>query len=263
MTTALFGLCIAVFLATMVEATEAFTIVFAVGNVRGWRCALQGAATALALLATFVIAGGLPLVRFVPIHILQLVIGLTLTYLGITWGRKAILRASGRKKLHDEDAIYADTVQSLKRNRTTGFTVAFNGVMVEGAEVLLIIVGLGGASHHLGLAGMAAGVAIALVMIVGAIVAKQLSRVPESQLKLAVSVLLLSYGLFWVGEGCGLQWPAADASLLGLVGIVALGAYGAVRMLKGYEGRMVKVNPYARLSDALASSFKTLREVAK
>lgn len=235
MNSATFGICLAVFLASAVESTEAFTIVLASASQRGLKPALQGAFTALALLTTFVIAGGLPLIHFIPLRVLQIVLGVALTYIGITWSRKAILRATGRKTLHDEDAIYADTVQSLKRNNKSGFAVAFNGVMVEGFEVLLIIVGLGGASHHLALAGMAAGAAVVVVGIVGAIVAKQLSRVPENKMKLIVSVLLLSFGIFWFGEGAGLHWPAADASLLGVVGIVAFGVYVAVRTLRKME----------------------------
>ncbi len=173
-------LALAVFGASAVESVEALTIVLAVGATRGWRSALEGAASALVILAVVVGAVGVPLVTAVPIGALRVVVGALLLTLGLQWLRKAILRASGHKALHDEDAIYAETVEELgktgSRRDATGFVVAFKGVLLEGLEVALIVLSLGSSSHRLGLASAAAAVAVAVVVVAGALVARQLSR---------------------------------------------------------------------------------------
>ncbi len=219
-------LALAVFGASAVESVEALTIVLAVGTTRGWRSALEGAASALAILAVLVGAVGVPLVRAVPIGALRVVVGALLLTLGLQWLRKAILRASGHKALHDEDAIYAETVEELReagsRRDATGFVVAFKGVLLEGLEVALIVLSLGSSSHRLGLASASAGAAVAVVVIVGALVARQLSRVPENTIKTVVGVMLTSFGAFWVGEGAGIHWPGEDAWILALIGFFAI-----------------------------------------
>jgi len=150
-----------------------------------------------------------------------------------------VLRASGHKALHDEDAIYAKTVAGLSdgpeapsergaagswrhgRRDATGFTVAFKGVFLEGMEVVLIVITLGASSGHLALAAAAAAAAAVVVCAVGYLVARQLSEVPENAMKLAVGVMLTSFGVFWVGEGSGLHWPGSDLMILVLVGVFA------------------------------------------
>ena len=172
-------LVLAVFGASAVEMVEALTIVLAAGTTRGWRSALEGSAVAVAVLAVLVGAVGVPLVHLVPIDVLRVVIGALLLVLGLGWLRKAILRASGHKALHDEDAIYARTVGELApgaegtgapgpgRRDATGFVVAFKGVFLEGMEVVLIVLSLGSSAHRLGLAAAAAAAAVVLVGGVG------------------------------------------------------------------------------------------------
>jgi uncharacterized membrane protein len=146
--------------------------------------------------------------------------------LGLNWLRKAILRTTGFKKMHDEDEIYAETVAELSEpddaSRKSGydgvgFAVAFKGVFLEGTEVVLIVISLGAAQHRLGLAALAAGAAVVLVAIVGALVARQLSEVPENTIKAAVGVMLTSFGVFWTGEGAGVHWPGEDLAIPVLV----------------------------------------------
>ena len=239
MTTSTVVLALAVFGASAVEMVEALTIVAAAGVTRGWRSALEGTATAALVLAELVIAVGVPLARLVPINVLRVVIGALLLVLGLDWLRKAVLRASGHKALHDEDAIYAKTVAGLSdgpeapsergaagswrhgRRDATGFTVAFKGVFLEGMEVVLIVITLGASSGHLALAAAAAAAAAVVVCAVGYLVARQLSEVPENAMKLAVGVMLTSFGVFWVGEGSGLHWPGSDLMILVLVGVFA------------------------------------------
>ncbi len=220
---------LAVFGASAVEMVEALTIVLAAGVTRGWRSAIEGAAAALALLAVAVGAVGLPLLHYVPIDVLRVVVGAVLLNLGLAWLQKALLRASGHKALHDEDAIFAEETARLKmtsgvrpRHDAVGFSVAFKGVLLEGVEVALIVVGLGTSDHRLGLAAAVAGAAAVVVAIVGAIVARQLSAVPENTIKLTVGVMLCSFGTFWVGEGAGVGWPGSDLAIPVLVAGFAL-----------------------------------------
>ena len=220
-------LILAVFGASTVEMVEALTIVVAVGVSRGWRSAMEGALAALGVLGALVGLVGPPLVHYVPLDTLRVVVGALLLTLGMSWLRKAILRASGNKALHDEDAIFEETTRELReagrgpgRDRV-GFAVAFKGVFLEGIEVVLVVVGLGASQHRLGLAAGTAAVAAVLVAAVGAMVTRQLSEVPENTIKTGVGIMLTSFGLFWVGEGAGVHWPGADLAIPVLVGIFA------------------------------------------
>jgi uncharacterized membrane protein len=226
----------AVFLAAAVEMVEALTIVLAVGHTRGWRSAFEGVGVALVALAALVAALGPALVE-VPLSTLRLIVGIVLLIFGLQWLRKAVLRSSGYKAKHDEDAIYRETVASLAltgerpgRDRVA-FVVAFKGVFLEGLEIVIAVLTLGTSAHRLGLAAAVAGVAVVLVGIVGVIVAKQLSNVPENAMKMAVGIMLVSYGTFWTGEGLKIRWPGDDVMLLGLVVIYALAAAVIVRVL--------------------------------
>lgn len=217
-------LALAVFGACAVEAVEALTLVVASGTTRGWRSAFEGTASALVVLAVLVGAVGVPLVHYVPIDALRVVVGGLLLVLGLSWLRKAILRSSGHVALHDEDAIYARTVAKLSDGHTTrqrrdgvGFVVAFKGVLLEGLEIVLIVISLGSSSHHLGLAAAMAGAAAVVVTGVGFLVARQLREVPENTLKFGVGIMLSSFGVFWVAEGVGLKWPGSDAAILALI----------------------------------------------
>src|SRR6185437_12104896 len=222
-------LVLAVFAASLVEMVEALTIVVAAGVSRGWRSALEGAAAAALVLGVLVVAVGVPLIRYIPLDALRVIVGALLLVLGLSWLRKAILRSSGHKAMHDEDQIYADTVAELDAEGGrrpdgrdgVGFAVAFKGVFLEGTEVVLIVISLGAAQHRLGLAALAAAAAALLVVVVGLVVARQLSEVPENTIKTVVGVMLTSFGVFWVGEGAGIHWPGEDLALPVLVAFFA------------------------------------------
>lgn len=233
MTTSTVILALAVFGASAVEMVEALTIVLAAGVSTGWRSALEGAGVAVVVLIVLVGAVGVPLVHYVPLNALRVVVGGLLLVLGLNWFRKAILRASGHKAVHDEDAIYAETVKSLSGARNaTGFVVAFKGVFLEGLEVVMIVLTLGSSSRHLALAAGAAAAAVLVVGVLGLIVSRQLSEVPENAMKMAVGIMLTSFGVFWVGEGAGLDWPGSDLFLLALVGLFALTAVVGIRLMR-------------------------------
>ena len=231
-------LATAVFLACTVEMVEALTIVLAVGETRGWRPAFEGVAAAVVVLAALVVALGPATVDYVPLSVLRLIVGGLLLVFGLQWLRKAVLRASDCLAKHDEDAIFARNVKELSEGGTrsgwdaTAFTVAFKGVFLEGLEVVVIVITLGTTANRLGLASIMAGAAAVLVTIVGLVVHRQLSSVPENAMKMAVGVMLVSFGTFWSGEGVGVRWPGSDLALPVLVGVFALVAWVMVGALR-------------------------------
>ncbi len=233
-----------VFLACLVEAVEALTIVLAVGTTRGWRSTWQGVGAGLVVLAVIVAALG-PALTAVPIDVLRLIVGSLLLVFGLQWIRKAVLRAGGVKALHDETRIFAEQRERAADAATTGrgavsdwysFTVAFKGVLLEGLEVAFIVLTFGANQGSLWLAVAAAVAAVVVVVAVGIAVRQPLARVPENGLKFAVGILLSAFGTFWAGEGAGLSWPGGDAAILGLLVVyaaVALLTVSWVRQLHG------------------------------
>jgi len=231
-------LFLAVFLACTVEGVEAVTIVLAVGITHGWRSAWTGVGVALIVLAAFVAVLG-PALTALPINVLRLVVGGLLLVFGLQWLRKAILRASGFKALHDEDAIFAEEIADLRAvpvQRTGidpfGFTVSFKGVLLEGLEVAFIVVTFGSNQHNVPLAVIAALAAVILVVIAGAAAHRPLSQVPENTLKYAVGVMLTSFGIFWGTEGAGGTWPGQDAAIPVLIAFTLLTSLGLVSVLR-------------------------------
>jgi len=227
------------FLASGVEAVEALTIVLAVGVVRGWRSPLIGVGVAALALAVIVAVLG-PALRLLPIDTLRLVVGALLLVFGLQWLRKAILRSSGYKELHDEAAAFAaerEQASNASRATSTGmdwysFTVAFKGVLLEGLEVVFIVVTFGATQGRVPLAAAAAVVAVVLVIAVGLVVRAPLERVPENTIKFAVGLLLTSFGVFWAGEGAGVSWPGGDLAILGILSFLGLLSFALVHQLR-------------------------------
>jgi uncharacterized membrane protein len=227
------------FIASAVEFVEALTIVLAAGLTRGWRSSLTGLAAATVALAAIVAALG-PTLKLIPIDALRLVVGALLLAFGLQWLRKAILRASGYKPLHDEAAIFAREAEEARSAASDvragldwyGFTLAFKGVLLEGLEVAFIVVTFGSTQGNIGLAALGAGIALVLVATVGVLVRAPLSRVPENTMKFTVGVMLTTFGIFWATEGVGAHWPGDDASLPGVLAFVVLLSSGAVALLR-------------------------------
>lgn len=222
------------FLASAVEMVEALTIVLAVGITRGWSRALFAALCAVVVLAAIVVVAGPRLPALVANPWVKLVVGLVALYVGFTWLRKAILRAAGRKALHDEDAIFARERETLQRESgTAAFATAFNGVLVEGIEVVAIVLALGSAgTGTLSAAAGGAGLALVAVVLTGLIVHRPLARVPENLMKYVVGVMVTAFGIFWTGEGLGVGWPASDIALFYLAGGILLVALATQSLLR-------------------------------
>jgi uncharacterized membrane protein len=213
---------LAAFFASLVECVEALTIVLAIGAVRGWRSALSGSGVALILLLAIVAALGPALTR-IPIGIMQVAIGALLLLFGMRWLRKAILRAAGVVPLHDETAAFAKETARLRAFSGSGrwdlaaAVGSFQITMLEGIEVVFIVIAIGaGGAGLLVPASLGAAAALLLVIALGLVLHRPLASIPENSLKFVVGILLAAFGTFWVGEGLGISWPGADWAILGL-----------------------------------------------
>jgi uncharacterized membrane protein len=190
------------------------------------------------VLALIVIALG-PLLNLVPLYVLQLAIGVLLLLFGMRWLRKAILRAAGLIPLHDEAAAFASETAELQEQARrheqrldwlAGLT-SFKAVLLEGLEVVFIVIAVSAGRGVLGPVSAAAVAACVLVALVGLVVHRPLARVPENTLKFAVGVLLSAFGLFWTGEGLGIDWPGSDLAILVFILLFLATALGAVALL--------------------------------
>jgi uncharacterized membrane protein len=236
-------LFLAAFLASGVEMVEALTIVLAVGVTRGWRSPLIGVGAAALALAACVAALG-PALQAIPLDTLRLVVGGLLLTFGLQWLRKAVLRASGWKALHDEDEIFrkeAEEARAAGRELRAGldwysFTISFKGVFLEGLEVAFIVLTFGSTQGNIGLAAAAAGVALVIVAAVGVLVHAPLARVPENTLKFAVGLMLTTFGTFWGAEGAGVHWPGGDGAIPVILVFLTAVSFGLVRLLRRQHG---------------------------
>jgi uncharacterized membrane protein len=237
-------LILTVFVACAVEAIEALTIVLAAGLTREWRSTFAGLALALVVLAIIVAALG-PTITLLPLTALRLVVGALLAIFGLQWLRKAILRATGYKSLHDEAGAFLREVTAARaaapssRGRVHdwyAFTLSFKGVLLEGLEVVFIVITFGANQRDVGAAVIGAAAAIVVVTVTGIAVRAPLAKVPENAMKFAVGIMLTSFGTFWGAEGAGVSWPGNDAALLVLVPVVAVVALGYTVLLRRRPG---------------------------
>lgn len=206
------------FIAAGVEWVEALTIVLAVGIVRGWRSALTGMLAAVVVLTAMVVVFGLALAAYLPV--VRTLIGVFLLLFGLKWLHKAILRSAGLKPLHDEAKAFVETEEELRaaRSHWAGILTSFNGVLLEGLEVVFIVVAIGGLNHNDYLSPvLGAAASVVAVVVVGVVARRPLTQVPENTLKYVVGIMLTSFGTFFAGEGIGVRWPGSDLIILALV----------------------------------------------
>ena len=243
----------AAFLASAVEFVEAFTIVLVVGVTMNWRSSLAGAFAAAATLALIIATFGVAIVQLVPLDVLRLVVGIILILFGLKWLKKAILRYSGVKALHDEEAIFEEHMAEIRargekpeaRFMPFGVALSYKAVLLEGLEVAFIVITFGSsaattiAEKSSGIASAAIGAAVAgvLVILLGAVVRAPLTKVPENTLKFVVGVMLTTFGTFWAGEAFFGDWPYKDAFLLVLAALYLLSSFVLVLWLKQVKQR--------------------------
>ena len=229
----------AAFLASLVEAVEALTIVLAVATVRGWRPAGLGALAGLVLLVLIVAALG-PLLDRVPLQLLQLAIGILLLLFGMRWLRKAILRSAGVIPLHDEAMAFAIETAELREQARRqqarldwlAALASFKAVLLEGLEVVFIVIAVSAGRGLLVPASAGALAACLLVAGAGFAVHRPLARVPENTLKFAVGVMLSAFGVFWTGEGLGVAWPGADLAIVAFAALFLAVGSAAVALAR-------------------------------
>ncbi len=250
---------LASFMASAVEFVEALTIVLAVGVVRGWRSALIGVGAGLLLLVLLVALFGSSLSR-VPLPLLQGVVGTLLLLFGLRWLRKAILRAAGVLALHDEQAAYAEETAALRRDGRPGrggtdkvaVLTSFKAVVLEGLEVVFIVIAIGASGRLLVPATLGAAMALAVVVALGLALRRPLSTVPENALKFGVGVLLSAFGSFWVGESLGLGWPGGDLS----IGLLTA-AFALLALLLTAASRRLRMSANRRRSQPTKTAAAT------
>ena len=254
-------LILTVFVACAVEAVEALTIVLATGITREWKSTLQGMAVALVVLAVITAAVG-PAIGYLPLTGLRLVVGALLVIFGLQWLRKAVLRATGYKALHDEasaylkeDAAAEAATKESKRGVSDwySFTLAFKGVLLEGLEVVFIVITFGDNQKNIGAAVIGAAAAVIVVTVAGIAVKAPLTKVPENWMKFAVGVMLTSFGTFWGAEGAGVAWPGNDAALLVLAPVVAAVAAAGIFWLRARKGAGLASTAPAGQSEVIGS----------
>jgi uncharacterized membrane protein len=246
-------LFITVALASAVEATEALTILLASGITRGWRSTFEGAMLALACLTVIVLVVGTALINYVPLYALRTIVGTLLLIFGLQWLTKAILRQTGFKAPHNEHDIYNKEVAALSKDAgvrgkrdSLAFAVSFKGVLLEGMEIVMIVISFGLATrsgNQLAVSSIAAFVGVAVMVAVAAVVAKPLAKVPENYMKLGVGILLTVFGMFWMSEGVGVQWPLGDPFILVLLAIVFLTTLVLIAYFKRVHKAEREVSP--------------------
>jgi uncharacterized membrane protein len=251
------GLAVSVFLACTVEAVEALTIVLAVGATRSWPWALGGLGAAILTLAVIVLALG-PAITSLSIDVLRVLVGGLLLIFGLQWLSKAMLRSTGLKAKHDELQIYQQETEAARAagGRHVGFdaysfAISFKGVLLEGLEVVFIVLTFGANQHRVGLAAGAAAIALLAVAAVGFAARAPLAKVPENTMKLVVGVMLTSFGMFWAAEGAGTEWPGGEAALLAIIPGIFMAATAIAGLVhRAAVRRAVHLLPDAQLRTA-------------
>jgi uncharacterized membrane protein len=269
------------FLATGVEMVEALTIILATGVTRGWKSTFVGAGAAALILTAAVAAFGATLASAINVDVLRVIVGTFLLIFGLQWLRKAILRYGGLMAYHDEAAIYTREVRALSGEGVTArgglqlptgwapgeavaavggldwqaFVVAFKGVLLEGLEAVFIVITFGLAASKdatlaglsgIGLASVGGGAALLLVVVAGLLLHRPLSTVPENTMKMAVGLLLISFGTFWAGEGIGVEWSLGDVMILVLLGFYGAVSWAMVGLLRRAERARLVAKEVAR-----------------
>jgi uncharacterized membrane protein len=215
--------------AVSVELLEALAIVLAVGASRRWSDALIGAGAATLVCGLLAAVLGPVLLASVPLDALRVTIGALLLLFGLEWLRKGTLRLAGRRSRSSSMSEYVETQEELHEAPLppvgqadwAGRFVAFRGVLIEGVELVLIVSALGARPSGPAPAIVGAAVAVVAVLTLGAALRRPLARLPETELKWGVGVLLSAFGIFFAAEGLGVEWPGGDAALLYVAALLA------------------------------------------
>jgi uncharacterized membrane protein len=228
-------------LAVALELFESLAIVLAVALTRRPSAAIAGAVAATFVCAALAVLLGPVLVAQVGGDLLHVVVGVALLLFGMEWLRKGVLRLAGRRARSDSYAEFLAEREALEavpappagRFDWPGFVIAFKGVLLEGIEVILIVTVLAARPGGLAPALVGAGAAVVLTVGLGLVLHRPLRRLPETELKYVVGLVLTTFGTFFCAEGLGVEWPLGDAGLLVVLAAWLLVSQAAVRALVG------------------------------
>jgi uncharacterized membrane protein len=209
-------------LACLLELLEALAIVLAVGVTRRWRDAVLGAVAAVIVCGLLAAVLGPGLAGRIAEQPLRLIVGIALLLFGLEWLRKGVLRLAGRrsrssslKEFEEErEELAALALPPPGQPDWPGRVIAFKGVLLEGVEVILIVTALAARPGGLAPAVIGAGAAALACVAIGVALHRPLARLPETELKYVVGLLLTTFGTFFCAEGLGVDWPLGDAALL-------------------------------------------------
>src|SRR5438270_4540178 len=203
---------------------EMVTIVVGVGATRGWRSTIIGTVSGFGVLALVILILGAAL-QGIPIGPLRLVIGALLLVFGLQWFRKGIMRVAARGLAGIGGQDPHETAEWTGPGMDwTAWFLSFKGVVLEGLEVAIIVVSFGAGANQLGAAVIGGVGAIIVVGGIGLALHQTVRRIPRSLLQLIVGVLLTTFGTFWSLEGLGVEWPAGDGAILGLLALYVVTA---------------------------------------
>src|SRR3954467_5724649 len=216
-------------------------IALAVALTRRPSAALAGAAAAALACGALAVVLGPVLVAQVAGDALRVVVGVALLLFGMEWLRKGVLRLAGRRARSDSYAEFLAEREALADEPPPaaggfdwpGFVISFKGVLLEGVEVILIVTVLAARPGGLAPALVGGAAAIVLVLGLGFVLHRPLRRLPESELKYVVGLVLTTFRSFFCAQGLGVDWPLGDAALLVVLAFWLVVSQGAVRALAG------------------------------
>jgi uncharacterized membrane protein len=251
-------LFLTIFLASAVEVIEVVAIVLGVGMTRGWRATIGGVVVALLVLCGVVAVLG-PALTLVPISVLRATVGILLLLFGSQWLRKGILRinqygfASSNSSEDDEDTVRPNGPDGVD---WTAFVLSFKGVLLEGLEVVFIVVTFGTATHLIGLAALSAAAACVVVTALAFLIHRKIRDIPRHIVKYSVGLLLVTFGTFWAVEGLGVEWPGEDLSILGLLGFYFLFSIACLYLLRRTARHALENNSKGQAAGSRAGYLK-------
>jgi uncharacterized membrane protein len=226
-------------LAVALELFESLAIVLAVALTRRMSAAIAGAVAATVACGALAVLVGPVLVGQVAGNPLHIVVGVALLLFGMEWLRKGVLRLAGRRARSDSYAEFLAEREALEavpapppgKFDWAGFVISFKGVFLEGVEVILIVTVLAARPGGLAPALVGAGAAVVLTVALGAVLHRPLRKLPESELKYVVGLVLTTFGTFFCAEGLDVHWPLGDATLLVVLAVWLVASQLAVRAL--------------------------------
>jgi Ca2+/H+ antiporter, TMEM165/GDT1 family len=204
-----------------IEFLEIVVIAYAIARSGYPREAVAGSIAGTLIVAAIAFPFS-KVLKFIPIHWLEIFVGTTLIWFGGNWIRKSIQRQVEKRRaswmsnspLEAEGIILDD--QNLSFN-TLNFLIMTKSSLLESLEIAILIVTLGLASEawYEALIGMTAALGVAVLIV--AVLHRYLLNIPEVLIKLGVGILLSALGTFWLGEGLGIEWK--DFTVVVIAGI--------------------------------------------